>query len=99
MVNLNTLRLTSVIYGAPTTWRLRVVIHIVDAVGYTISRRREATRNVTPLRHRKRTPSFRTNVVVESPCNQNENNHPAFAGGFKRSRGSGHTISRRREAT
>ena len=26
-----------------TTLRLRVVIYIVDAVGYTISRRREAT--------------------------------------------------------
>jgi len=64
-----------------TTWRLRVVIHIVDAVGYTISRRREATRNVTSLRHRKRTRWFSSNVVVDTPCNQNENNHPAFAGG------------------
>jgi hypothetical protein len=65
----------------------------------TISRRREATRNVTPLRQRKRTPSFSSNVVVDTPCNQNENNHLAFAGGFKRSRGSVVTVSRRREAT
>ena len=64
-----------------TTLRLRVVIYFVDALGYTISRGREVTRNVTPLRHRKRTPSFSTNVVVESPRNQNENNNPAFAGG------------------
>jgi len=81
MVNLNTLRLTSVIYGAPTTQRLRVVIHILDASGHTISRRREATRNVTSLRHRKRTRWFSSNVVVDTPCNQNENNHLAFAGG------------------
>jgi poly-beta-hydroxyalkanoate depolymerase len=64
-----------------TTWRLRVVIHIVDAVGYTISRRREFTRNVNSLRHRKRTRWFSTNIVVDAPYIQNENNHPAFAGG------------------
>jgi hypothetical protein len=64
-----------------TTWRLRVVIHIVDALGYTISRRRGATRNVTSLRHRKRTCWFSTNIVVDTPRNQNENNHLAFAGG------------------
>jgi hypothetical protein len=64
-----------------TTWRLRVVIYIVDAVGYTISRRREVTRNVTPLRQRIRTPTFSSTVVGNTPCNRNENNHLAFAGG------------------
>ena len=39
------------------------------------------TRNVTPLRHRKRTPSFSINVVDDTRFNQNENNHLAFAGG------------------
>jgi len=64
-----------------TTQRLRVVIYIVDALSYKISRRREFTRNVNSLRHRKRTRWFSTNIVVDTPCNQNENNHLAFAGG------------------